>query len=169
MSCTVITNLAFLLLEFSIFVLFLELISSPLCNSNTHRNSLMVFLRNIKQDKTARLIRIYPVCKSLLLSPVAVKELISPLKVYNHLIFIFGAVIFFQMDYGVGHWILYPDSHADRFLGEAFGIMWKLWDLADVKFHMQSTPHTVEVPGFEPKGPPIFTKIRGQSGTSIIG
>ena len=77
--------------------------------------------------------------------------------------------LIFQMDYGVGHWILYPESTANRFSGEAFGLMWKLWDITHVTFHMGSTPHTVEVPGFEPREPPIFTKSSSQPGPSIVG
>ena len=52
MSCTRITTLALLILELSPFVLFLKLISCPLCNSNTLQNILMVFGRNVEQDKT---------------------------------------------------------------------------------------------------------------------
>ena len=74
------------------------------------------------------------------------------------------------MDYGAGHWILYPEPHADRFSGEAFGIIWKLWDLTSVLFTMRANPHTVEIPGFEPKSPPVFTKIDGHStAPSIVG
>lgn len=74
------------------------------------------------------------------------------------------------MDYGAGHWILYPESHADRFSAEGFGIMWKLWDMRHVTFVLRTIPHTVEVPGFEPKEPPVFVKSPGHSsGPSIIG
>ena len=47
-SRTRMTNLAFLLLELSPFVLYLKLILCPLSNSNTVRNILMVFGRNVE-------------------------------------------------------------------------------------------------------------------------
>ena len=52
MSHTRMKTLAFLLLELSPSVLFLKLILYPLCNSNTLLNILMVFGRNVEQDKT---------------------------------------------------------------------------------------------------------------------
>ena len=45
-------TLAFLLVELFPFVVFLKLISCPLCNTNTLRNILMVFGRNVEQDET---------------------------------------------------------------------------------------------------------------------
>ena len=47
-------TLAFLLMELFPFVLFLKLISCPLCNTNTLRNTLMVFGRNVEQDDVSR-------------------------------------------------------------------------------------------------------------------
>ena len=44
--------MAFLLLDLCPFVLFLKLILCPLCNSNTFRNILTVFGRNVEHDKT---------------------------------------------------------------------------------------------------------------------
>ena len=48
---TRMTTLAFLLLELCPFVLFLKLISCPLCNLNALWNVLMVFGRNEEQNK----------------------------------------------------------------------------------------------------------------------
>ena len=45
---TRMTTLAFLLLELSPFVLFLKLISCPLCNLNTLWNTLMVLGGNVE-------------------------------------------------------------------------------------------------------------------------
>ena len=50
MSHTRMTNLAFLFLELSPLVLFLKLISCPLCNSNTLWNILNVLGKNVEQD-----------------------------------------------------------------------------------------------------------------------
>ena len=47
-SGTRMTTLAFLLLELSPFVMFLKLISCPLCYSNSLWNILMVFGRNVE-------------------------------------------------------------------------------------------------------------------------
>ena len=52
MSRTRMTIPACLLLELSPFVLFCEINLCPLCNSNTLRNILLVFGRNVEQDKT---------------------------------------------------------------------------------------------------------------------
>ena len=63
------------------------------------------------------------------------------------------------MDYGIGHWILYPETTHDRFSGEAFGLMYRLVDLTHVRFHTHSNSViSVEIPGFESKAPPVFTK-----------
>ena len=51
MLCTRMTSLVFLLLELLPF-LCLNLISCPLCNSNTHHNILMILFRNVEQDET---------------------------------------------------------------------------------------------------------------------
>ena len=51
MSHTRITTLAFLLLELSPIVLVLNLILCPVYNSNTLGNILMVFGKNVEQDK----------------------------------------------------------------------------------------------------------------------
>ena len=62
MSRTRRKTLAFLLLELSPFVLFLKLISCPLCNSNTLQNILMVFGRNADQDKMICCVQEWQLC-----------------------------------------------------------------------------------------------------------
>lgn len=78
-----------------------------------------------------------------------------------------------QMDYGIGHWILYPESTHDSFSGEAFGLMYKLVDLKHVKFHINTqSVQSVEIPDFESKEPPVFMKTAGSSsvnGPGIVG
>ena len=49
---TRMTTLVFLLLELSTVLLFLELISCPLCNANALRNILIVFSRNVEPGET---------------------------------------------------------------------------------------------------------------------
>ncbi|XP_045156501.2 protein flp-like [Mercenaria mercenaria] len=76
-----------------------------------------------------------------------------------------------QMDYGIGHWILYPERTHDTFAGEAFGLMYKLVDLSHVKFHVHSySVVSVEIPGFESKEPPVFVKGKGaHGGPGVVG
>ena len=54
MLCTRMTTLAFLLWIYLPFFC-LNLISGPLCNSNTLRNILMILGRNVEQDETCSL------------------------------------------------------------------------------------------------------------------
>ena len=63
-SRTRMSTLAFLLLELSPFVLFFKLISCSLCNSNTIRNILMVFGRNVEQDETTCRLQEWQLCLS---------------------------------------------------------------------------------------------------------
>lgn len=45
--------------------------------------------------------------------------------------------------------------------------MYRLVDLEEVRFHVHThSPSTVEIPGFEPKQPPVFAKT---ADTSIPG
>lgn len=78
-----------------------------------------------------------------------------------------------QMDYGIGHWILYPETGHDTFSGEAFGLLYKLVDLSHVKFHVEATTvKSVEIPGFESRAPPLFIKTAGSDssrGPGIVG
>lgn len=79
------------------------------------------------------------------------------------------------MQYGIGKWILYPDTTNDVFKGEAFGLLHKIVDLfSGVTFHVRThSPSTVVIPDFESRDPPVFSYIDdihpGPSTSILIG
>ncbi|KAH3838518.1 hypothetical protein DPMN_111928 [Dreissena polymorpha] len=86
--------------------------------------------------------------------------------VYNHIAYgdlvvsINHTVNFLQLDYGIGQWILYPTQGQDTFVGEAFGLLYRQWELyTELRFHMNTqSPVTIVIPDFEPMYPPVFVK-----------
>ncbi|XP_062610694.1 uncharacterized protein LOC134272486 [Saccostrea cucullata] len=78
------------------------------------------------------------------------------------------------LKYGIATWNLYPKHSRDQFAGEGYGILEDIspYNLGTIKFHHDTHSSnaitSVEVTSFEPKDPPIFSKLSNAVGSSII-
>ncbi|XP_060082792.1 uncharacterized protein LOC132562079 [Ylistrum balloti] len=77
-----------------------------------------------------------------------------------------------NMQVGIGNWKLFPTQTVDHFSGEGEGILYKIKDLRNIQFHLnshQSRIYSVEVPGFESHAPPVFIKATSDTSGLLIG
>ncbi|XP_061190033.1 uncharacterized protein LOC133197863 [Saccostrea echinata] len=78
-----------------------------------------------------------------------------------------------DLKYGIATWNLYPKHSRDQFAAQGYGILENIspYDLATIKFHHDThggSIISVEVTSFEPKDPPIFSKVSSSVGSSVI-
>ncbi|XP_033751010.1 protein flp-like [Pecten maximus] len=95
-------------------------------------------------------------------------EAYGNLYVHNHA----GDQSQLNMQVGIGNWKLFPTHTTDHFDGEGEGTLYKIKDLRNVQFHLDSHSsgiHSIEVPSFESHAPPLFTKTTSDLPGLLIG
>lgn len=78
-----------------------------------------------------------------------------------------------QMNYGIGTWLLYPTSTADKFAAIGNNVLYKISELHTIIFqadhlHNKYAIDSVKLTSFEPRDPPVFLKRTSHVNPNVI-
>lgn len=72
------------------------------------------------------------------------------------------------MEYGIGKWLLYPQSMHNAFAAEGIGIINKLFFISNIVFQDDNgLIERVEITDFEYSDPPVFHRVSPTNGNNI--